>query len=58
MNSIVFECDIIELVETSLKKHSFAKTKCESVASICAFCIVYLCKIEMFMVFAFEAGSG
>ena len=53
-----FENKMLESAETSFKKHCFAKTKYETVASICALCNVYWCKIEMFMVFAFEAESG
>ena len=58
INSMHFENKMFESAETSFKKHGFAKTKYETVASICAFCIVYLCKVEIFMVFAFEAESG
>ena len=49
---------IDEFAETSLKKHGLTKIKWETVASNCAFCKLYWCKVDSFVIFVLKVKFG
>ena len=49
---------IDELAETSLKKHCFTNARCETVTSNCAFCKLYWCKVEIFVIVVLKVKFG